>query len=326
MRKSALMKGGARMPFLHTADSGKRRAKRLRRRLRFRKNLPLFAMLALPLCYYLVFCYVPMSGLIMAFQNYRLIDGLRGSEWVGLRNFSLILHTPNMYRIILNTIRLGLLNVLIAFPFPIVTAIMLSEIQNRRLRRISQTVLYLPHLFSWVILGGMVIACFSQSGPINTLLSVLGMEKKHFLTDTVSWTAIHIGAGIYKETGYEAIVYLAALTTIDPALYEAARVDGASKLQQLRHITLPGLRPTAVLMLIMAAGKVTSVSFDQTYILQNAAVYSVSNVISVFSFTSGVRQSNYSIATAMELFDSVVSLLLVLLANHLARKTEDSLF
>lgn len=303
-----------------------RRAKALQRRLMLKRNLPLFAMLIIPLLYYLIFCYGPMGGLIMAFENYRLIDGLFGSEWVGLRNFNLIFRAPNMFRIILNTIRLGLLNVFVAFPFPIAAAIMLSELRSKRFQQISQTLLYLPHFFSWVILSGMVVSCFSQSGPVNSLIAALGGEKISFLTDTGSWTAIHVGSGIYKEMGYEAIVYLAALSAIDSSLYEAARVDGANKWQQIAHVTLPCLFPTIVLMLVMAAGKVTSVGFDQTYTLSNAAVHNVSNVISVFSYTSGVRQGNYSIATALGLFDSVLSLILVLLANQLARKTDHSLF
>lgn len=309
-----------------TQSPDARKARRLQRRLMLKRNLPLFAMLIIPLLYYLIFCYGPMGGLIMAFQNYRLIDGLFGSEWVGLRNFNLIFKTPNMYRIILSTLRLGLLNVFAAFPFPIAIAIMLSELRNKRFKQVCQTLLYLPHFFSWVILSGMVISCFSQGGPINSLIAALGGEKISFLTNTSSWTAIHVGSGIYKEMGYEAIVYLAALSAIDPSLYEAARVDGANKWQQIAHITLPCLFPTIVLMLIMAAGKVTSVGFDQTYMLSNAAVYNVSNVISVFSYNSGVRQSNYSIATAMGLFDSVLSLILVLLANQLARRTDHSLF
>lgn len=301
------------------------RTEQMRRRLNIRRNIPLFVMLIIPILFFVIFCYEPMFGLIMAFQNYKLRDGLLGSEWVGLRNFKMIFSTPNMYGIILNTLKIGILTVFVSFPFPIILAVMLNEISGK-FKKFSQTILYLPHFFSWVVLGGMVITCFSYGGPVNRIIQSLGGEPVGFLTNTTSWMGVYLGTGIWKEMGYDAIIYLAALTGIDPTYYEAAKVDGASKWQQITKITIPCLIPTIILMLILAVGKVANVGFDRIYILSNPAVSSTTNVVSVFSYEFGVRGGNYSIATAMGLFDSLLSLILVLATNHFAKKYDNALF
>lgn len=302
------------------------KTQQMNRRLKIKRNIPLLLMMVIPLLYFLIFCYGPMLGLVMAFQDFKLAKGFFGSQWVGLRNFKMIFKTPNMYGIILNTLRLGILSVLISFPFPIAIAIMLNEVQGKIFKRFSQTILYLPHFFSWVVLGGMVITCFSYAGPVNRLITALGGEAYGFLTNAGSWIAVYIGSGIWKDSGYDAIIYLAALTSIDPTYYEAAKVDGATKWQQITKITLPCLLPTIILMLILGVGKVTSVGFDRVYNLKNEAVHSVSNVVSVFSYDFGARGGNYSIATAMGMFDSLLSLILVLVTNAIARRTDNALF
>lgn len=300
--------------------------KKIHRRTAFRRNLPLFIMLIIPLAYYAVFHYGPMFGLVMAFQNYRLKDGLLGSEWVGLMNFKMIFNTPNMVSIIWNTLKIGILTVFVSFPFPIILAIMLNEISNKIFKKISQTILYLPHFFSWVILGGIVIIFFSFRGPVNSLIAMLGFDKIGFLTEWNSWLAVYLGTGIWKEMGYDAIIYLAALTSIEPSYYEAAKLDGANKWQQITRITLPCLMPTIIMMFILAIGKVSSVGFDRIYVMSNDAVAQMTNVVSVFNYEMGVRKGYYSISTAMGLFDSVLSLILVMFTNWLARKNDSSLF
>lgn len=302
------------------------RTEQMRKRLMLKKNIPLFVMLIVPLLFFAIFSYGPMFGLVMAFQNYKLRDGLLGSDWVGLRNFQMIFTTPNMYKIIFNTLRLGILSVFVSFPFPIIVAVMLNEVTNKYFKKWCQTILYLPHFLSWVVIGGLVITCFSYAGPVNRLINMLGSEAVGFLTNAVSWIGVYLGSGIWKEMGYDAIIYLAALTSIDPTYYEAARVDGATKWQQITKITIPCLMPTIILMLILAVGKVTSVGFDKVFVLQNPAVSDVANVVSVFSYEFGVRKSNFSIATAMGLFDSLLSLILVLFTNHLAKKNDNALF
>lgn len=309
-----------------TAEPVKLNTAQIHRRTSFRRNLPLFIMLIVPLVYYVIFHYGPMFGLVMAFQNYRLKDGLLGSEWVGWLNFKMIFSTPNMVKIIGNTLTIGILTVFVSFPFPIILAIMLNEISNKIFKKISQTILYLPHFFSWVILGGIVIIFFSFRGPVNTLISALGFEKIGFLTKWNSWLTIYLGTGIWKEMGYDAIIYLAALTSIDPSYYEAAKLDGANKWQQITRITLPCLLPTIVMMFILAVGKISNVGFDRIYVMSNSAVAQMTNVVSVFNYDMGVRKGYYSISTALGLFDSVLSLILVLFTNWLARKNDSSLF
>lgn len=299
---------------------------RMSRRLLRKKNIPLFIMLIIPIAYFLIFAYGPMFGLVMAFQNFRLADGFWGSKWVGLKNFELIFNTPNMYRIILNTLRLGIAEIIVEFPMPIILAIMLNEITSKWYKKFTQTILYMPHFFSWVVLGGMVITFFSYRGPINSVIKMVGGEQIGFLTNVGSWLAIFLGSGVWKGVGWGSIIYLAALTSIDPTYYEAAKVDGATKLQQVTKITLPCLMPTIILKLILAAGGIISVGFDKVYVLSNAAVSSISNVVSVFTYEYGARGGNYSIATAMGLFDSLLSLILVLFTNFLAKKTDNALF
>ena len=295
-----------------------------RRKLSIQQNIPLYVMIAIPLLYFIIFKYGPMFGLVMAFQDFKLRDGFFGSQWVGLLNFQQIFGTPNMTKIIWNTIWLGIVTVIVEFPFPIMIAILLNEIGNKVFKKWTQTILYLPHFFSWVILGGMAITLFSVGGPLNNFLSSLGLDRIPFLTQVGSWLGVYFGTGVWKGMGYGAIIYLAALTNIDPSLYEAAKMDGATKWQQIKSITLPSLLPTIVLMFILAIGRATSVGFDRIYVMKNEAVYEVSNVVSIFSYEYGARKGNFSIATAMGLFDSIVSLILVLFTNWLAKRGDDT--
>ena len=311
----------------HEISEAERNSLASHRKLAFKQNIPLYVMIALPLLYFAIFKYGPMFGLIMAFQDFKLRDGFFGSQWVGLLNFKQIFGTPNMAKIIWNTVWLGIVTVIVEFPFPIIIAIFLNEIGNKTFKKWSQTILYLPHFFSWVILGGMAITLFSVGGPLNNFLAGLGLNRIPFLTQIGSWLGVYFGTGVWKEMGYGAIIYLAALTSIDAGLYEAAKLDGATKWQQIKDITIPCLMPTIILMFILAIGKATSVGFDRIYVLKNEAVYDVSNVVSVFSYEFGARKGNFSIATAMGLFDSVVSLILVLFTNWLGRKSDNgSLF
>ena len=297
-----------------------------RKKALWRRNIPLFIMFSIPFFYFLIFCYGPMGGLVMAFEQYRPRNGLFGSEWVGLMNFKIIFGTRSMVNIILNTVRLGLLTVLVSFPFPIMLAILLNEVGNAKFKKTTQTILYLPHFFSWVIMGGIVITLFSFRGPVNTVIDALGGTKYGFMTSKTSWVVIYLFAGVWKEMGYDAIVYLAALTNIDPTYYEAAQLDGASRWQQVTRITVPMLMPTIILMFILATGRVMSVGFDRIYVLKNDAVASVSNVVSIYSYEQGIRQGQFSMATAMGLFDSLVSLMLVLFTNWLAKRSDNALF
>ncbi|AIQ57827.1 protein lplB [Paenibacillus borealis] len=300
---------------------------KLQRKMRIKENIPLYSMLILPLLVFAIFSYGPMFGLVIAFKDYRFIDGIMGSEWVGLRNFRMIFAQPQTVGIIRNTLVISLLTLVTSFPFPIILAILLNEVRSKFFKKATQTVLYLPHFFSWIIVGGIIINIFStNNGPINFIIEALGGTPFQFMFNHTSWMSIYLGAGIWKDTGFNTIIYLAALSSIDPSYYEAAVVDGANKWKQITKITIPCLIPVIVLQFILATGKIMEVGFDRIYVLQNAMVRDISDVVSTYIYEFGIQSGNFSITTAMGLFDSVISLTLVLLANQIAKKSDNALF
>ncbi|MGG1554496.1 ABC transporter permease [Paenibacillus ferrarius] len=282
--------------------------------------LPVFA-------FYVLFKYWPMGGLIIAFKSYNLGDGILHSPWVGFDNFKQLFSTPNTLEIIWNTFWLSFLSLVFGFPVPIILAVMLNEIRRAWYKKWIQTIVYLPHFFSWVIVSGIVLSLFATDyGTINKVLKLFSIEPITFLYESKSWVTIFIGSGVWKEMGFSTIIYLAALTTIDPSLYESASMDGATKFRQIWHITLPGIRHTIILLLILAMGRIMEVGFDQVYNLQNSAVADVSEVISTYIYKMGLGNAQFSLTTAMGLFESVISCSLVLIANRIARKFDQALF
>jgi putative aldouronate transport system permease protein len=302
-------------------------SERSKRRARIKQNLPWFVMLLLPITFFIIFSYIPMFGLVIAFKNYRFIDGILGSEWVGLKNFKMIFAQAQTLRVIKNTFVISMLSVFVAFPFPIILAVMLNEVRSKWFKKASQTILYLPHFLSWIIVGGIITNIFSSTrGPVNFIINALGGESYQFLFHPTSWIAIFLGSGIWKSTGFNAIIYLAALSNIDPTFYEAAIVDGANKWKQITKITIPCLMPTIILMLILATGHIMEVGFERIYVLQNPVIKDVSEVVSTYVYEFGIRSGQFSITTAMGLFDSVISLILVLLSNKIAKISGNALF
>jgi putative aldouronate transport system permease protein len=287
---------------------------------RFQQNVPLWIMFIPVVAFYMIVKYMPMLGLVIAFKNYTFYEGIWGSQWVGLANFTNLFTQAQSVQIIRNTLVLSVLSVFIGFPFPIALAILLNEVRKTWFKRTVQTLVYMPHFFSWVIVGGIVITLFSQGGVVNGGIAAILGEPYAFLFHEWSWVSIFLGSGIWKEAGFSAIIYLAALTTIDPSLYEAASMDGAGKWKQMRHVTLPGLSSTIVLMLILAMGRVMEVGFDHVYVLQNPIVSNVSEVISTFIYRTGLQGGQFSLTAALGLFESLVGLALVLLANAIARR------
>nr|WP_246302973.1 ABC transporter permease subunit [Paenibacillus plantarum] len=277
--------------------------------------------------YYILFKYWPMGGLVIAFKNYNFADGILHSPWVGLKNFHLLFSSSNTLQIIWNTFWLSLLSLVFGFPMPIFLAILLNEVRRSWFKKWVQTIIYLPHFFSWVIVSGIVLSLFATDyGSINKVLVLFNIEPITFLYESKSWLAIFIGSGIWKEMGFSTIIYLAALTTIDPSLYESAAMDGAAKWRQMWHVTIPGIRHTIILLLILAMGKIMEVGFDQVYNLQNAGVSEVSEVISTYIYKIGLGSAQFSLTTAMGFFESVISCSLVLIANQIAKKYDQALF
>ena len=285
-----------------------------------RRDRWLYIFLIIPIAYYIVFKYVPMYGAVIAFKDYKIGLGIFGSRWVGLEQFSRLVKSPDFYRIIKNTLLLNIYALIFGFPVPIILAILLNEVRSKLYKRINQSILYLPHFISWVVLAGIFIQILSPStGIINMILRFFGIKPIYFLASNFWWPIMFVISGIWQGAGWGSIIYLAAVSGIDPELFEAARIDGANKFRQIWHITLPGIKATIAIMLILRMGSMMDIGFEHIFNLQNAAVYDVSDVISTFVFRTGIRGGQYSYTTAIGLFQSVISLVLVFSANKVTR-------
>ncbi|WP_233532187.1 ABC transporter permease [Paenibacillus alkalitolerans] len=280
----------------------------------------LYLMLVPVVLFFLIFKYAPLYGEIIAFKNYRLADGIWGSPWVGLEQFQKLFSSPEFYVILRNTLLLNVYNLVFAFPVPIILALLLNEVKVEWFKRTLQNILYIPHFISWVVLGSIIIALLSPStGFVNYVLGWFGIEPIYFMADTFWWPVAFIGSGIWREAGFGTILYLAAMATIDPSLYEAAKIDGASKLRQIWHVTLPGIRSTIAILLILQMGRMMDVGFEQIFTLQNAAVTSVAEVISTYVYKRGIVNLQYSYTTALGLFQSIVALILIVSVNRMIK-------
>lgn len=288
----------------------------------------LYIFLIIPMTFYIIFRYVPMYGAIIAFQNFRLGDGISGSEWVGLANFQRLFRTPDFFMIVRNTLLLNVYALVFGFPVPIILAILLNEIRISAFKRTIQSIIYLPHFISWVVLAGIFTQMLSPStGIVNMILRSFGIEPIFFLASNFWWPIMFVISGIWQSAGWGSIIYLAAVSAIDPELYEAARIDGANKFRQIWHITLPGIKATIAIMLILRMGTLMDVGFEHIWNLQNPAVHDVSDVISTYVFRVGIQGAQFSFTTAIGLFQSVISLILVVAANKIIRSMgENSLW
>ena len=295
---------------------------RKRRFAWLRRDWQLYAMMAIPILWYLIFCYKPMTGLIIAFQKYNIFKGIKGSQFVWLENFKFVFKMRDFSIALKNTLWLNFLDLLFGFPVPIVLAILLNGMSTPRFKKISQTLLYLPHFLSWVIIGGMVMKIFAPtSGAINSALLKAGLIDSNipFLTDGKWWTFTYVLVGVWQGMGWGTILYLAAITGLDQNLFEAARLDGANKLQQIWHVTLPGIRSTIIVLLVMNIGRMMTIGFDRPFIIGNTKVQDVCDVISTFVYRAGIKNNQFARATAIGLFQSVVGLVLITGANWVSK-------
>lgn len=277
-------------------------------------------MLLFPLGALILFAYVPMGGLVIAFQDFDIFDGFSGSPWVGLKHFHALFSMQEFPRVLGNTLLISLYKIIFYYPMPIFLAIFLNEVSSSKFRRTVQTVVYLPHFISWAVVSGLVFDLLSSNGAINMLISRFGGDRVNFMTTPGYFRSIVVGSAIWKEMGYGAIVYLAAITSIDPSLYEAATMDGAGRLQRIWHITLPGMSSVCVLMLLLRLGTVMDANFEQIYTLLNPTVMDTGDVLSTYIFRNGLSQMRYSYATAAGLFNSVVAFTLVFVSNGISRR------
>ncbi len=298
---------------------------RLRRRKRFWEKVgrywPLYVMLLPGIAYFVIFRYWPIYGLVLAFKDFRVFEGILGSPWVGFQHFESLFGSPLFLRSIRNTVVISFLKLAVGFWPPIVLALMLNEVRISVVKRVIQTVSYLPHFLSWVIIYGILLALLGPArGLFNQWLKALGGEAIPFLTDKNWFVVVVVVSDIWRDTGWGAIVYLAGLTAIDPTLYEAATIDGASRLQQVWHISIPGIRSVIVLLLILRLGYMLNAGFEQIYILYNPLVFQTADIVDTWVFRNGIEQFRFSIATAASVFRSVIGLLMVLAANRLAKR------
>ncbi|SDS75044.1 putative aldouronate transport system permease protein [Actinopolymorpha singaporensis] len=278
-------------------------------------------LLILPtIVYFVVFAYLPMIGLQIAFKDFRVFGGMWNSPWVGLDNFRAVLSSEKFPQLVRNTLLISTYRIVFGFPVPLIFALLLNEVRTRWFKRSIQTVTYFPHFLSWVVFAGIVINILGPSGLLNTLLLDAGGHRVNFLTNPDTFRSVVVLTGIMKEFGWGAIIYLAALSGIDAQLYEAARVDGAGKLRQIWHVTLPGLRPVMAVLLVLSLGNLLDAGFDQIFQLYNGAVLDVGDIIDTYVYRIGLLDAQFETATAVGLFKGVVGMVMIVTANHVLRR------
>ena len=286
-----------------------------------RRTWPLYVMLVFPIAFFVIFRYLPMTNIVMAFKDYNMFKGVWQSDWAGFKWFEKAFASKDFWTSLRNTIMLNFLDLLIGFPAPIILAILLNEVVFYRFKRVTQTVVYLPHFLSWIIISGMAFQLLApSSGVINQFLVKLGASPVEFLGDKKLWVCTYVVLGLWKEVGWNAIIYLAAISGINTELYEAAEIDGAGRFRKIWHVTLPGIRSTIIVLLVMNLGRILGIEFDRPYSLQNTSVMDVADVISTYVYRVGIRGLQFSLTAAVGLFQSVVCVIFLLTANAIAKK------
>ena len=275
--------------------------------------------------YYIIFHYLPMTGAIIAFKDYKPGRGIYNGEWVGLKWFIQYFKSPYAFRTIRNTVLISFYQIAIGFPIPILFAVCVTEIKQMGFRRVVQTVSYLPHFISTVVLVGMIQQMFTMNnGIVNKFVVMFGGEVINFLNDPAWFRKLYVGSGIWQSFGFSSIIYIAAITGIDPTLYEAGKIDGITKFKEAWYITLPMISQTVVTLFILRLGNILSVGFEKVFLMYSPAVYETADVISTYVYRKGIESTTYSFASAVGLFNSVVNFMFVFIANQISRKLTDS--
>ena len=299
--------------------------------LRLGRDLRKYAgayVLVLPVVlFYLIFCYKPMYGIIIAFQNFSPIRGIAGSEWVGLQHFKDFFESYYFTRILKNTLIISLSTLVFSFPMPILFALLLNEIKNQKFKRLVQTISYMPHFISMVVVCNMIKMFTSNTGFITSLLGMFGVPEASLLTKPEYFVPIYVISGIWQQTGWGAIIYLSALAGIDQQLYEAAKIDGANRWKQTLYVTLPGISQTIIIMLLLRIGNIMDVGYEKVMLLYNEGIFKTADVISTFVYRKGLTDMEFSYSTAVSLFNSVINFIIIVVFNKLSKKlTETSLW
>lgn len=287
------------------------------------KNKYIYIMLLPVFIYYIMFHYVPMAGVLIAFQDYSPRKGITGSEWVGFANFVEFFTGPYFWKILRNTLKISFTSILFGFPAPILLALLLNELKSKNYSRIVQTVTYLPHFISMVVVCGVVKEFTMDTGVINDLIAFFGGERSTMLIDPKKFLPVYIVSDIWQKIGWESIVFLAALTSIDTQLYEAADIDGAKRLRKIISITIPGIMPTIMTMLILRIGKILNVGFEKIILLYNPSIYDTADVISSYVYRVGLQEYRWGYSTAVGLFNSIVSFIFLIATNYMSKRLND---
>jgi len=298
--------------------------KRLARDLR--RNRIIYAMGFLCLAYYIIFCYLPMGGIVIAFKNFRAARGIFGSAWADpwYKYFDQFFGSYYFWRLLRNTLLINFYDLLFGFPAPILLALLLNELRSNRYKRVVQTVTYMPHFISQVVVCGIILDFFSSNGLVNQIIQLMGGQMTIFMQDPKYFRGIYVGSNIWQEVGYSSIIYLSALSGVDMELYDAAAIDGCNRFKRILHVTLPGIMPTIVIMLILRMGSMMSLGFEKIILLYNESNYETSDVIASFVYRYGMQKGNYSYATAVGLFNSLFNFLLLVLVNGISRKVNET--
>jgi len=296
-----------------------RRARRVEKKKKFKQYRVLLIMLIPAMFYYIIFHYLPMYGVLLAFKDFKITEGILGSPWAGLRHFEKIMNDTYFFTVLKNTIIISLYKLVFGFPVPIIFALLLSEVSNVKFKKMVQTISYLPHFISWVVMAGIFFTLFSLDGPINSIVKMFGGDPMLFLADDRYFRTILVVTSIFQGFGWGSIIYFAAISSIDPQLYEAAVLDGAGRFKRMIYISIPMLAPVIAIMLILSMSGILDAGFDQIFNMYNVKVYNVSDIIDTYVYRKGLIEMNYSYATAVGLFKSVVALILIVIVNQIVK-------
>ncbi|MDF2510346.1 MAG: binding-protein-dependent transporter inner rane component [Herbinix sp.] len=288
-----------------------------------KKYWPYYVMVLPGVIFFLGFKYIPMLGSMIAFQDYSVFKGFVGSDWVGLKNFKALITYPDFIRIFTNTLVLGLCKTVLIFPIPVILSLMLNEVKNLKVKKIIQTAVYVPYFLSWVIVGGLVFDIFGVGGLFNNIRNFFGLDTLLAMQKESWFRPIYIISSIWKEAGWGTVVYLAAISGIDPSLYESSAIDGASRFARMKHITFPLIIPAVLTLFLLSIGSFLELGFEQVYNLLTPMTYSVGDIFDTYVYRVGIQQARYSFTTAVGLFQSTIGLILVLTFNKLAKKYSD---
>ena len=287
-------------------------------------NYELYIMLLPVLAFYIVFMYVPMYGVLMAFQDYIPTRGIWGSEWIGFKNFSTFFSSQDFWRLVRNTLSISLSSLAFMFPAPIILALLINEVRSKWFAKTVQTVSYMPHFISLVVTCALIREFTADTGIINGIAQIFGYSGKTMLSQPNLFVPVYIGSDIWQEIGWNSIIYLAALSAIDEQLYEAAKIDGAGRLAQTWYVTLPGLLPTIIILFIMRMGSLLSVGYEKVMLLYNEGIYSTADIISTYVYRLGFEMSDFGLSTAVGLFNSVINVILIIISNQICKKASGS--